>query len=124
MNVSFNRDHLTFKLSVNKETYEEDLLLGIRFERMLATEEWKLLAGEWFKADELYREAIMKVGMTDADSRITGKKAAAYNGFHEAVSFVKKFIDACNEYRKNELARMDEELKFAAGADITISNYD
>ena len=115
---------MTFKLSVNKETYEEDLLLGIQFERLVATEEWKLLFGEWFKADWLYREAIMKIGMMDADSRITGKKAAAYNGFNEAVSYVNKFINACKEFRKNETARMDEELKFTAGEDIAIPNYD
>src|SRR3989442_722927 len=111
MKISFNRDHLTFKFFVDKENYEEDLLLGLRLERLMESEDWKFLAGEWLKADQLYREAIMKVGMTDADSRIVGKKAAAYNGFNEAVSFIQKFVDACNVYRKSEIQRIDEELK-------------
>lgn len=122
MNVSFNRDHLTIKFNVTKEAYEEDLLIGMRLERLLENEDFKVLMGEWIKADQLYKEAIMKVGMTDADSRMTGKKAAAYNGFNEAVSLVQKYINACNQYRKDEIKRIDEELAVQAGEEVSITD--
>lgn len=122
MNVSFNRDHLTIKFNVTKEAYEEDLLTGMRFERLLENKDFKALTGEWIKADQLYKEAIMKVGMTDADSRMTGKKAAAYNGFNEGINLIQKYIMACNQYRKDEIKRIDEELAVQSGEEISIAD--
>lgn len=124
MNVSFNRDHLTLKFSVNPETYEEDLLMGLRLERLMESEDFQVLIGEWMKAEELYKEAVLKVGMTDADSRITGKKAAAFNGFNEATKLIQKFVDSCNRFRKEEINRVNEELKIQSGTDVTLPNYD
>lgn len=124
MNVSFNRDHLTIKFNVTKEAYEEDLLTGIRFERLLDNEDFKALMSEWLKTDQLYRETIMKVGMTDSDSRLIGKKAAAYNGFNEAVTLIQKYIKACGDYRKEEIKRLDEELKIDSHNDVEVPSYD
>ncbi len=124
MNVSFNRDHLTFKLIVDKENYEDDLMLGLRLEKLLEMNEFKILAGEWMKADGLFREAIMKVGMTDAESRITGKKCAAYNGFNEAVTFAEKIIKACKDFRKAEIQRVDDELRRVDKEDLAVPSYD
>lgn len=121
MNVSFNRDHLTIKFNVTQEKYEDDLLMGIRFERLLENEDFKLLMGEWIKTDQLYKDAVMKVGMTDADSRVTGKKAAAYNGFNEAVNLVQKYINACNDYRKSEIKRLDEEFKIKLEDEVALN---
>jgi len=124
MNCSFNRDQLTFKFSVDKENYDQDLLMGIRLQRLVESEEWKILAAEWMKADTLYREAIMKVGMTDEKDKRTAKKAAAYNGFNEAVNFVDKIIKACNSFRKSEIKRMETVIEESSKEDLGVPNYD
>lgn len=124
MNVSFNRDHLTIKFNVTEEAYDEDLLNGVRFERLKKNEDFQALLGEWVKTHELFIDAITKVGMTDADSRVTGKKAAALNGFREAMKLIDGYIKACNDYRKERIKQMDEDEKRNSQEDLGVPTYD
>lgn len=124
MRIGFNRDNITFKYMVDQDTYEEDLLMGSRIERMMQSEEWKILVGEWVKMRDLIDNAAKKIGVSERAKELSFIRNCEKNGFDEAVNVANNIVSACKNFRESEIKRIDEELKLKAGEDLTVPSYD
>lgn len=108
MKYSFNRDHLTVGFQIENE---DDLLNAYQLEKMMQTDEFKVLLMAWGQVRLMYEDAIKKVKTTEQSFREIGVKAAAFNGFDEAILMCGKIVDTAKKYREEKKEEIRKQLE-------------
>ena len=110
MKINFTRDFGTITVALDEKNREQDRAKCRKLEELYTSENWYVLTELMAQAEQKYDEALMKVKPTETSARECQVYAARKNGFCEAMSLLRKTVEAYQEYRVEQKEILNQQI--------------